>query len=51
LQRAPRSWQEFAATVGHVQLDSETMKYRDGFPAILANAEHCASVFAEPELA
>jgi len=51
LQRAPRSWQEFAATVGHVQLDPETMKYRDGFPVILANAEQCASVFTEPELA
>jgi hypothetical protein len=53
LQRAPRSWQEFTATVSnvHVQLDPETMKYRDEFPAILANAEQCASVFAEPELA
>lgn len=51
LQRAPRSWQEFAATVGHVQLDPKTMGYRDDFPRILANAEKCASAFAEPELA
>jgi hypothetical protein len=51
LGRAPRSWEEFKATIGEVELDRETTKYRDVFPAILRNAERCASVFAEPELA
>jgi hypothetical protein len=51
LQRPPSSWLEFKTTLSQVQLDRETMKYRDAFPAILANAERCASVFSEPELA
>ncbi|MEO8755873.1 MAG: hypothetical protein ABI624_24685, partial [Casimicrobiaceae bacterium] len=51
LQRPPNSWLEFKATLGQVQLDRETMKYLDAFPAILLNAEKCASVFSEDELA
>jgi len=51
LQRPPSSWLEFKTTLGQVQLDSGTMKYRDVFPAILHNAEACASVFSEAEFA
>jgi len=51
LGRAPRSWQEFRTTLGEVQLDRETTRYQAVFPEILHNAEQCASVFSEAELA
>lgn len=51
LARAPHSWQEFRAALAHVALDKETARKRELFPAILNNAERCASVFAESEIA
>ncbi len=51
LGRAPRSWLEFRTGLDVVQLDRGTEQYRREFPRLLNNAEQCASVFSEPELA